>query len=92
MDVKGVKKRLKDKTFAAGVSREDVADACARAGIDLDTLIQFMIPHQEYITQQYQQRPEHMVMLQAFLQLQLVLMVVSQVLLMLQYLFHRVHI
>jgi predicted hydrolase (HD superfamily) len=29
MEVRGVKKRLKDKTFAAGVSREDVQDACS---------------------------------------------------------------
>ncbi len=56
MDVKGVKKRLKDKTFAAGVSREDVADACNRVGIELDALIAFMIPHQEYITLQWQQQ------------------------------------
>ncbi len=46
MEVKGVKKRLKDKTFAAQVSREDIADACQRAEMELDDLIQFVINHQ----------------------------------------------
>ena len=46
MEVKGVKKRLKDKTFAAGVSREDVRDACDRAGISPDDLISFIIEKQ----------------------------------------------
>ena len=46
MDMKGVKKRLKEKAFAANVSREDIADACARAGVALDELIQFIIPIQ----------------------------------------------
>jgi predicted hydrolase (HD superfamily) len=46
MDIKGVKKRLKDKAFAAGVSREDISDACNRANIALDDLIAFIIPRQ----------------------------------------------
>src|SRR6201989_3519552 len=46
MDVKGVKKRLKEKSFAANVSREDINDACSRAGIPLDELIAFIIPRQ----------------------------------------------
>ena len=46
MDVKGVKKRLKEKTFAAGVSREDITDACQRAQIDLESHIAFIIGHQ----------------------------------------------
>ncbi len=46
MEVKGVKKRLKDKAFAAQVSREDIQDACERAGIVLEELIQFVIDHQ----------------------------------------------
>jgi predicted hydrolase (HD superfamily) len=50
MDVKGVKKRLKEKSFAANVSREDIADACARAGIELDELISFIIPRQAQVT------------------------------------------
>ena len=50
MDVKGVKKRLKEKSFAANVSREDITDACERAGIALDDLIAFIIPRQAQIT------------------------------------------
>ncbi len=46
MDVKGVKKRLKEKSFAANVSREDINDACNRAGVALDDLIAFIIPRQ----------------------------------------------
>jgi len=50
MDVKGVKKRLKEKSFAANVSRDDINDACERAGIQLDELIAFIIPRQAAIT------------------------------------------
>jgi predicted hydrolase (HD superfamily) len=46
MDLKGVKKRLKEKSFAANVSREDINDACSRAGIALDDLIIFIIEKQ----------------------------------------------
>ncbi|WP_243839736.1 HD domain-containing protein [Algoriphagus zhangzhouensis] len=46
MNVKGVKKRLKDKSFAAQVSREDISDAANRAGISLDELIQFVVINQ----------------------------------------------
>ena len=46
MDVKGVKKRLKEKTFAANVSRDDINDACERANIQLDDVIAFIIPKQ----------------------------------------------
>lgn len=46
MEVKGVKKRLKDKTFAAQVSREDIADASEKAGLEQDNLIEFVIKHQ----------------------------------------------
>jgi predicted hydrolase (HD superfamily) len=46
MEVKGVKKRLKDKTFAAQVSREDIDDAAQRAEISVDELITFVIAHQ----------------------------------------------
>jgi predicted hydrolase (HD superfamily) len=49
MDVKGVKKRLKEKSFAANVSREDINDACERAGIALDELIVFIIPVQSKV-------------------------------------------
>jgi len=46
MDVKGVKKRLKEKSFAANVSREDINDAATCAEISLDDLIAFIIQHQ----------------------------------------------
>lgn len=50
MDVKGVKKRLKEKSFAANVSREDIDDACKRAGIQLDELILFIFPRQALVS------------------------------------------
>jgi predicted hydrolase (HD superfamily) len=46
MDVKGVNKRLKEKSFAANVSRDDINDACQRANIQLNDLIGFIIPKQ----------------------------------------------
>ena len=46
MDLKGVKKRLKEKSFAANVSREDIEDACRLANVTIDELILFIIPHQ----------------------------------------------
>ena len=46
MDVKGVKKRMKEKSFAANVSREEINDACNHAGIASDDLIAFIIPRQ----------------------------------------------
>jgi len=46
MELKGVKKRLKEKSFAANVSREDISDACTRAGIGLDELISYIIAKQ----------------------------------------------
>jgi predicted hydrolase (HD superfamily) len=49
MEVKGVKKRLKEKAFAAQVSREDIADALSRIDTPLEELIQFIIEHQKNI-------------------------------------------
>lgn len=46
MDIKGVKKRLKEKAFAANVSRDDINDAVNRAGIAIDELIEFIIKRQ----------------------------------------------
>jgi predicted hydrolase (HD superfamily) len=46
MDVKGVNKRLKEKSFAANVSRDDINDACQRAGIQLNDLITFIVAKQ----------------------------------------------
>lgn len=49
MELKGVKKRLKEKSFAANVSREEINDASARAGIPLEDVIQFIIKHQPQV-------------------------------------------
>ena len=46
MDLKGVKKRMKEKSFAANVSREEINDACLRAAISLDQVIEFIIAKQ----------------------------------------------
>ncbi|GHB28075.1 hydrolase [Mongoliitalea lutea] len=46
IEIKGFKKRLKDKSFAAQVSREDITDASQRAGITVEELIQFVIDNQ----------------------------------------------
>lgn len=46
MELKGALKRIKEKTFAANVSREDIQDACQRAGLELNNLVQFIISHQ----------------------------------------------
>lgn len=46
MELKGVRKRLKEKSFAANVSREEINDACNRAGITQDELINFIISKQ----------------------------------------------
>jgi predicted hydrolase (HD superfamily) len=46
MELKGVKKRLKEKSFAANVSREEIQDACQRAEIPLEEIITFIISHQ----------------------------------------------
>ena len=47
IELKGVKKRLKEQSFAANVSREEIQDACNRAGVDLEQIIQFIIQHQK---------------------------------------------
>lgn len=46
MELKGVKKRLKEKSFAANVSRDEINDACNRAGVALEDLISFIIEKQ----------------------------------------------
>lgn len=46
MEIKGVKKRLNDKSFAAQVNRDDISDASERAGIFVEELIQFVIANQ----------------------------------------------
>lgn len=49
MELKGVKKRFKEKSFAANVSREEIQDACDRAGITLEEVINFIIQHQSFM-------------------------------------------
>lgn len=46
MELKGVKKRLKEKSFAVNVNREEIMDALNRAGLDADVLIPFIIAKQ----------------------------------------------
>ena len=43
LDAKSVRKKMKDKAFARGVSREDIALGVAELGVDLDEHIQFVI-------------------------------------------------
>lgn len=50
MELKGVKKRLKEKSFAANVSREEIMDAMNRAGVELEQLIQFIIERQGFVS------------------------------------------
>jgi len=49
MELKGVKKRLKEKSFAANVSREEIQDACERAGVSVEDIIQFIVQHQKEV-------------------------------------------
>ena len=46
MELKGVKKRLKEKSFAAAVNREEIQDAADRAGLQQDELVLFIIGRQ----------------------------------------------
>ena len=46
MELKGVKKRFKEKSFAANVSRDEIMDAMSRAGLELDEIIMFIIQRQ----------------------------------------------
>jgi predicted hydrolase (HD superfamily) len=43
VDAKSVRKKMKDKAFARGVSREDVIRGAQELGVDLDEHIQFVI-------------------------------------------------
>jgi predicted hydrolase (HD superfamily) len=49
MEVKGVKKRLKEKSFAANVSRDDIADAFSRISVPMEEVIQFIIDKQQHL-------------------------------------------
>ncbi len=46
MELKGIKKRFKEKGFAASVNREEIMDAMNRAGLELDGIMQFIIERQ----------------------------------------------
>ena len=46
MELKGVRKRLKDKAFAANVNREEISDAASRAGMDLDQVVSYIMTTQ----------------------------------------------
>jgi putative nucleotidyltransferase with HDIG domain len=43
VDARSVKRKMKDKAFARGVSREDIVAGAAALGVDLDEHIQFVI-------------------------------------------------
>ena len=43
VEAKSVRKKMKDKAFARGVSREDVTEGAADLGVDLDEHISFVI-------------------------------------------------
>ena len=49
MERKGVLKRLKEKSFAANVNRDDIKEACSMAEVALEDLIDFIIAHQESV-------------------------------------------
>jgi predicted hydrolase (HD superfamily) len=50
MEVKGVKKRVKEKSFAANVSRDEINEALQLAGISLDEAIAFIVEKQPSVT------------------------------------------
>ena len=43
LEVKSVKKKLKDKAFARGVNREDIVHGAEELGVPLDDHIQFLV-------------------------------------------------
>jgi predicted hydrolase (HD superfamily) len=49
MAVKSVKKKLKEKSFAAQVSRDEIAEGAQAAGIAMEELIQFIISVQSQL-------------------------------------------
>ena len=46
MELKGIKKRFKEKGFAANVNREEIQDAMNRAGVELESIMLFIIERQ----------------------------------------------
>ncbi|HMI44280.1 MAG TPA: HAD family hydrolase, partial [Gemmatimonadaceae bacterium] len=43
VDARSVRKKMKDKAFARGVSRDDVVNGASELGVDLDEHITFVI-------------------------------------------------
>jgi predicted hydrolase (HD superfamily) len=43
LEVKSVRKKLKDKAFARGVNREEVLQGATELGVELDEHIQFLL-------------------------------------------------
>jgi predicted hydrolase (HD superfamily) len=50
MEMKGIKKRLKEKSFAANVSREEIADAADRTELPQDEIINFIVQNQPSVS------------------------------------------
>jgi predicted hydrolase (HD superfamily) len=46
MELKGVKKRFKEKGFAANVNRDEITEAAQLAGVELEVVMQFIIDKQ----------------------------------------------
>ncbi len=49
MELKGIKKRFKEKGFAASVNREEIVDAMTRGAVELEEIMQFIIERQGQI-------------------------------------------
>jgi predicted hydrolase (HD superfamily) len=46
MELKGIKKRFKEKGFAANVNRDEITEAAQLAGVELEMVMQFIIDRQ----------------------------------------------
>lgn len=46
IEVKGLKKRFKDKAFAAAVNRDEILEAVQLAGVELEEIMGFVIEKQ----------------------------------------------
>jgi predicted hydrolase (HD superfamily) len=46
MELKGIKKRFKEKGFAANVNRDEITEAMQLAGVELEVVMQFIIDKQ----------------------------------------------
>jgi predicted hydrolase (HD superfamily) len=57
VDARSVRKKMKDKTFARGVNREDVIAGASDLGVDLDEHIQFVIEALRTVERSTLERP-----------------------------------